>query len=188
MAHRGQEITNPRSGQRMVFLETAADTGGALLRIDTFNPPSETREPEHVHPRQESGLKLVSGSLRLKMAGEERSPAAGESITIPAGTPHHFWNDGEEAAHSVQWFRPALRTEAFFESYFALAQDGKLDQNGMPNLLQLALSTPAFGNEIRVTRPPWLAQRLFAALLSPVARRRGYTAEYRRSQSPSPAA
>jgi quercetin dioxygenase-like cupin family protein len=165
----------------MVFLETAAATGGELLRIDTFNPPSETREPEHVHPQQESGLELVSGSLRLSVAGEERSQAPGGSITIPAGVPHHFWNDGEEEAHAIQWFRPALRTEAFFESYFALAQDGKLDEKGMPNLFQLAVSTPAFGNEIRVTRPPWPAQRMFAALVGPIARRRGYRAEYRRA-------
>ena len=34
MAKAGDEIANPRTGQRMVFLET----GGELLRIDSIQP------------------------------------------------------------------------------------------------------------------------------------------------------
>ena len=43
----------------------------------------------------------------------------------------------------------------------------------MPGLLQLAVSVPAFADEIRVTRPPWLVQRALCGLLAPVALRRG---------------
>lgn len=35
-----REIHNPRTGQRMRFLRTAADTNGARLRIETVNPPT----------------------------------------------------------------------------------------------------------------------------------------------------
>jgi len=40
VAKAGDEIANPRTGQRMVFLETGEETGGELLRIDSYNPPS----------------------------------------------------------------------------------------------------------------------------------------------------
>jgi len=90
----------------MVFLKTGTETGGELLRIDSYNPPSAPLESEHVHPFQESGAEVISGSLRFRVGGEERSVKAGECITIPVDTPHHFWNDGEEVAHSVQWFKP----------------------------------------------------------------------------------
>jgi quercetin dioxygenase-like cupin family protein len=99
MAKAGDEIVNPRTGQRMVFLKTGSETGGELVQIDTYNPPTGVPEPEHVHPFQESGAEVLSGSLRFRIRGEERSVNAGESITIPANTPHHFWNDGEEEAH-----------------------------------------------------------------------------------------
>ena len=109
MARAHDEIVNPRTGQRVVFLETGTETGGQLLRIDSYSPPSPLLGREHVHPFQESGAEVISGSLRFRVGGEERSVKAGESITIPANTPHEFWNEGEEEAHAVQWFKPTLK-------------------------------------------------------------------------------
>jgi hypothetical protein len=74
--------------------------------------------------------------------------------------------------------RPALRTREFFEAFFALARDDKLDDKGMPSLLQLATMIPEFAHEIRPTRPPWPVLRATAAVLGPIARRRGYRATY----------
>ncbi len=157
----------------MRFLTETPD----LLEIDTVNPPSDAVEPEHVHPRQESGCRVLSGELRFRVAGSERTVGAGESITIPANVPHHFWNPGGVEAHAVQWMRPALRTRQFFETFFRLARDGKLDEKGMPSILQLAVMIPAFADEIRLTRPPWAVQRAFATALGPLARLLGYRAD-----------
>ena len=112
------------------------------------------------------------------MGGEERSVKAGESITIPANTPHHFWNDGEEEAHSIQSFRPALKIDRFFESYFGLAHDGKLNEEGLPSFWQMAVLVPYFGDEIRTPNPPWALQRAVFGLLAPVGRMLGYRPDY----------
>jgi mannose-6-phosphate isomerase-like protein (cupin superfamily) len=167
---RVDEIANPRTGQRMTFVTDTPE----LLEIDTANPPSEIREPEHVHPKQESGCRVISGELRWEVDGEARLLSAGDSITIPAGVPHHFWNPADEEAQALQWFRPALRTREFFEKLFGLAQDGQLKDDGMPKLLQLAVLVPEFGDEIRPTSPPWPVLRSVTAVLGPVARARGY--------------
>lgn len=179
MARTGDEISNPRTGQRMIFLETGEDSDGGLLRIDTFNPPPHGQpEPEHIHPFQESGADVISGSLRFRVGGEERSVKAGESIVNSADTPHQFWNDGAEEAHAVQWFRPALKIDRFFESFFGLAQDGKLNEKGLPPLLQLAVMVPYFGDEIRLTSPPWPVQRALFGMLAPVGKLLGYREQY----------
>jgi hypothetical protein len=70
VAKAGDEIVNPRTGQRMVFLKTGTQTGGELLRIDSYNPPSPPLESEHVHPSQKSGAEVISGSLRFRVSGE----------------------------------------------------------------------------------------------------------------------
>ena len=172
------EIVNPRTGQRMVFRQTAADTGGALLQIETFNPRGPA-EPEHVHPLQESNARVLAGALHFSVRGRVKVVRAGEMITIPANVPHYFWNEGEEVAHAIQELRPALRTEDFFETYFALAREGKLDERGMPpSLLHIAVLTADFWDVIRVTRPPMAVQRLLATLLAPLGRRRGYRTRY----------
>jgi quercetin dioxygenase-like cupin family protein len=173
----GDVIVNPRTGQRMVFRQTAADSGGALLQIETVNPRGPA-EPEHVHPRQESNATVLSGTLRFSIRGRVQVVRAGETIVIPANTPHYFWNEDEEEARAIQELRPALRSEDFFETYFALARDGKLNAQGLPNLLHTAVLTAAYWDEIRVTRPPMLVQRIFATLLAPLGRLRGYSARY----------
>jgi quercetin dioxygenase-like cupin family protein len=186
MPHAGEKIENPRTGQRMVFLQTGADTDGELLRIECFSPATAMDEPEHCHPRQESRAHVISGTLRFRVRGEVQEVSAGESHTIPAGVPHSFGNYGDEEAHWIGEFRPALRTDAFFETLFDLAAHDELDERGMPSLLQLAVSVPAFSEEIRVTRPPWLVQRALFALLGPIARRRGLHADRSRHRGLEP--
>jgi mannose-6-phosphate isomerase-like protein (cupin superfamily) len=170
MAKLGQQISNPRSGQRMTFTEMRP----ALLRIDTVNPTSRERELLHVHPNQESGAVLISGALVFEVDGVQSTLAPGDSISIPANAPHRFWNEGEEDAHSIQSFRPALATADFFETIFALAAAEELDAKGMPRPLQLAVMVPEFEREIRPVSPPWPLLRAAAGLLRPLARARGY--------------
>ncbi|MBA3807918.1 MAG: cupin domain-containing protein [Solirubrobacterales bacterium] len=161
------QIHNVRTGQRMHFLES----DGALLRIETHNPPTGVAEPEHVHPRQESRATVSSGTLLFTVDGVQRRVGPGETLTIPAGTPHYFVNDGSDEAVGIQEFRPALRTEELFRTLFGLAEQGKLDEHGMPSLLTLAALGPKFAEEVRATKPPWALQRIAFALLGPLARR-----------------
>ena len=130
----------------------------------------------HVHPHQESGAKVLGGSLIFEIAGKQRRLGSGEEIIIPANAPHRFWNPSDEQASSMQFFRPSLDIASFFETLFALGQRGELTESGAPSLLQTAVMVPEFGNEIRLTTPPWPVVRALCAVLRPIARRRGYTA------------
>ncbi len=185
MAQTGQEIVNPRTGQRMIFRRTARDTNGALLQIESFNPPHGPAEPEHVHVRQESRAKVLSGTLHFRVRDRVRVVGQGQEIVIPLNTPHNFWNEGDEEAHTLQEFRPALRIEDFFVNLFGLAADGKLDERGMPSLMQIAVMSPAFGDEIRPTSPPWALIRVISWVLGPIARRRGYQSVYPKYMHPA---
>jgi hypothetical protein len=78
-------------------------------------------------------------------------------LNIPPNTPRQFWNEGDQEAHSLQEFLPALRTEDFFVTCVGLARDGRLNEKGMPALLQLAVMTPEFGDEIRPASHPGLS-------------------------------
>lgn len=179
MAREGQSIANVRTGQRMTFVELREE----ILRIDTMNPPTTEREPAHVHPVQESGAEVISGSLVFEVDGQERRLGPGEAIEIPANTPHRFWPEGVEDAHSVQWFRPALDIASFFETFSVLAQQKKLDKRGMPGPMQLAVMVSAFSQELRPVSPPWPVVRALGAILGPVARRRGYRPRLSSSQT-----
>ncbi|GAA4410497.1 hypothetical protein GCM10023187_35170 [Nibrella viscosa] len=178
MAKQGDKITNARTGQRMLFLRTGKETNGELLEIESFNLKSSMREPIHVHPKQESTAKVISGRLHFLVNGKEQIIGPGESITIPAGAPHCFWNEDDTEAHSVQQFSPALHIDEFFESFFALANDGKLNDQGMPPFLQLPLMGLKHKDEIRVINPPWPMQLLSYLILAPISFLMGYRPTY----------
>jgi quercetin dioxygenase-like cupin family protein len=186
MLRAGDQIENARSGQRKTFLVTAEDSGGELLRMEEHNPPGPF-EPVHIHPEQVSTAEVLSGSLLFVVGGREIRLGPGSRLEIPPGTPHTFRNEGPQEAHWIGEFRPALRIAEFFETLFTLARRGELNAGGMPSPLQLALSVPAFGREIRLASPPWLVQRLALAPLAPLARLRGLQPAYGWSP-PEPAA
>lgn len=108
------------------------------------------------------------------MDGQRRELRAGDSIVIPPNTPHRFWNESGAEARSRQFFHPALDIASFFETFFALAAQGKLGRTGMPSMLQLAVMVPEFSDEIRTVSPPWAVTRTVTTLLRPIARARGY--------------
>jgi quercetin dioxygenase-like cupin family protein len=176
MAKAGQEVHNPRQKERIVFRQTSRETGGRLLRLEMFASPGGAPPPEHLHPRQEERFETISGVLRARVGGEDRVLRAGESMVVPANTAHTWWVDGEEGTRVLVEFRPALNTEAFFETMYGLARDGKLDENGAPSLLQTAIISSAY--EIYLSRPPVALQKALYALLAPVGEMMGYRASY----------
>ena len=109
MARRGLTLTDPTTGQTITFQQTAADTGGALLELESTYVPSRGRPPLHSHPGQDEHFEVVEGTLLVRMGGRRRTLTAGEVLDVPAGTRHAMHGDAR-----VRWeVRPALATEAF---------------------------------------------------------------------------
>ena len=179
MIKQGDKITNARTGQTMTFLKTAAETNGALLQIECFSPPSAVKEPEHIHPLQENIFTMMSGSCNFSINGKEQIVRPGQTIKIPPGTRHYFWNAGNEVAHYIQEFKPALEIDGFFETFFALSRDGKLNDQGIPNFFHASIIMLQYKNEIRVLTPPWPIQLLTYYALAPVGKLMGFRADYK---------
>ncbi len=179
MARAGEEIYNPVQGDWVVFRETARDTGGELLSAELIVSPKAAGPPAHVHPLQEERFEVLSGIIRARLGNQESSLPEGERMTVAPGTPHTWWNDGEEEARVSLELRPALNSEVGFETIYGLARDGKTDENGVPNLLQLAV---IFGGvnkgELYLARPPIPVQKALFAALAPVGRLLGYKDRY----------
>lgn len=73
---------------------------------------------------------------------------------------------------------PGARFEAMIKNLYGLAQDGKTNKKGMPNLLQAALFAREFEDVLRFTKPPRPVQNALFAALAPVARILGYRGSY----------
>ena len=123
-------------------------------------------------------LKVVSGTVGISIDGAVSIAELDKTIEIPPGVPHRFWNAGIVEAKLTMDFRPANRFEAFTRNMIGLAQDGKTDPKGMPNLLQLAVIATEFDDVIRFLSPPRFLQSILFPILAPIARMRGYRGSY----------
>ena len=130
MIKKGDTIVNVRTGQKMTFLETWAETNGTQLKIDCVSPVSSTREKLHFHPYQENRFTITSGQLLITINDKEQIIYEGETISIPKNVPHSFYNSGRTDAHYIQEFFPALKIDKLFETFFVLAREGKLNKSG----------------------------------------------------------
>ncbi len=172
MAHAGQIIDNPVSGERIRFRRTAADTGGELLEFDVELTPDGHVPGKHVHPEQEERFTVTSGRMKFKMGRKKTVAEPGDVVVVPAGAPHKFENAGDEPASARVEVRPALRMEELFETAVALAVTGRTTASGMPKPLDLALFTREFEREVRGAFPPAWVQKASLAPLAWMARRR----------------
>jgi quercetin dioxygenase-like cupin family protein len=182
MARAGETIENPITQERVVFLATAQETNGEFLRVEHVFGPGGFVPAAHLHPDQVERFEVLSGSPRFRIGGEERTARPADVVMIAAGTPHTWWNAGDDATRVLIEFRPALRTEEIFEILFGLGRDRRLNKQGVPNPLLGAVLAQEFEQEARVaptkqillTRLPPLLIRFLIAILAPLGRLLGY--------------
>jgi mannose-6-phosphate isomerase-like protein (cupin superfamily) len=178
LIHPGDTIENPVTGERLVFLKTSRETNGELVVVEAFVQPTGFVASAHLHPNQDERFQVLRGTVGFRLHRSSIYAAPGQRITVPAGTPHKFWNAGEDEAHFVCEVRPALQFEQLIETMFGLAADGKTNRKGMPNPLRLAVIGRSHYDDVRLPFPPEWMQRMGLALGAPLGRLLGYEAIY----------
>ena len=177
MAHAGQVMFNPSTGQRTVFHQTAADTDGTMVQLEWMGGPGWGAGPKHVHRRQEERFEVLEGRIRSYVDGQERVHPTGDVLVVAPGAAHTVWNDADGPVRLLVEFRPALASETVLETLAALAVMGRTRADGVPrNLLDLALVVHDYEDEIYLERPPLFVQRAVFGPLAWLGRRLGRSA------------
>lgn len=101
----------------------------------------------HLHPVPRERFEILAGQARYEVDGVQKDAHPGDVIEVPVGVPHRPpWSvsnevmrmrhlvDLEQADHAH-----TVTTVQFFERIFHLAQLGKTDRTGMPNLRHFAV-------------------------------------------------
>jgi transcriptional regulator with XRE-family HTH domain len=98
--HRTEELTPPLPGQR------------ADVSIHTLEPGAATGRagdpPLHEPGARETAV-VLAGAITLLIDDERHDLAEGDSVTFDADLPHHFTNEGDEAAEFLAVVAAGLR-------------------------------------------------------------------------------
>jgi mannose-6-phosphate isomerase-like protein (cupin superfamily) len=174
----GDTLENPITGERLVFVATAAETAGECTIFDTYVRPNGTVASPHVHPYQTELFDIRSGRIGVRLGRETIEAGPGEVLTIHPGVPHRFWNAGDEELHFRATVTPALEFERLIETMFTLAADGKTNKKGMPNPIRLAVIARAHFDVVRLPVVPHKLQRMALAVGAPLGKALGYRPTY----------
>lgn len=159
MARAGDELVNPLTGERIVFIRTAAQTNGELLEMDDFWTERGHRAPEHIHPEMEERWEIISGEASFEIGGVQSSAGPGDRLTAPPGVAHVAWNGGTGPVHLRIEMTPALGWEHFVERLFSLASTAQAAERGSPDPSLLLDLISRFPREIALAPPRSAGER-----------------------------
>jgi hypothetical protein len=132
----------------------------------------------HLHPTRVGRFPGLEGEPPVERTGQTSILREGETAVVEPGMWHDWWNAGNRDARVRVEITPGERFAHMIETFFGLARLGHVNDKGMPNPLQLALSAREFSDVVVFRKPPAPVQRAVFGTLAPIARRRGYRATY----------
>ncbi|HEX6458162.1 MAG TPA: cupin domain-containing protein [Thermoleophilaceae bacterium] len=154
--------------ERVTVRTSSAD----LLEMDAEWQPAKHRPLPHSHPSQDEHFEITEGQLSAKLGSETRVLNAGDTVDVPRGVVHTFWNSGTTTARARWQVRPAQRTEEFFRAVDSLRKQGHGTSAGVSPPAG-ALLAREFSAEFRPALSP-VVRSVFLPALAAVAKRRGY--------------
>ena len=152
MFMQGEVYENPVTGEKVVIRVGTRETNGERLVADIKLRAGGFGSPLHLHPSIHERWTAVSGRIGVFVDGAIFIAELGRTIEIPPGVPHRFWNAGICESTLTIDIRPGERYDVFIRNMMGLAQDGKTNSQGMPNLLQFAAIATEFDDVIQIGR------------------------------------
>jgi uncharacterized RmlC-like cupin family protein len=159
------------------FYQTVLGVNDGYLHTRLEIMPNAAGPPEHVHEGFEEKFTVKEGSASFLVGGEKKVLGPGESMTIPAMTPHKPFNETDQIAvvESDEDVRSLPIQFGYYLSQMYPIMDKESGDLGM--LLQLS----AFGNGMDswlAGGPPIAIQKAIRVALEPTARLLGYKSYY----------
>jgi quercetin dioxygenase-like cupin family protein len=108
-------------------------SGESCVLIATQVPPGARGPRNHIHP-QDQLYYVIDGEVTLKLGVDVRTASAGSAVFIPAGVPHHNWNDGGT---------PELHLEVLAPGTFGLQPAIQFTESTESGALPFAVVSPA---------------------------------------------
>jgi quercetin dioxygenase-like cupin family protein len=98
-------------GDTYTILVSGTDTNGTYTLIDMHVPPGGG-PPAHRHDFEEM-FTVLDGEVEVTFRGETLTARAGETINVPANSPHGFRNAGDRPSRLLCLCAPAGQDEFF---------------------------------------------------------------------------
>lgn len=169
-----------KNSETLIITKTASETNGMITEFEGFDEPG-IGPPYHVHFKQEEGIEILKGRMRVKTPDKEFVLTAGEQYSFAPGEAHKFWNDGNEKLHYKGYLKPSLNYEYFIEQVYRSANKAGYDR---PGAFDAAFLLTRYKSEFDILEIPRPVKMIVFPLLLILGRLTGKFSIYKNAPPP----
>ena len=153
-------------GIAFVLRPEGTKSSAGQLCFDVIGRPrgfiTDSRLGRHAHPGQSERLDVMEGEIEVELRGLNHRLGPGESIEVPAGSPHRQLPAGAGPGRVRVTVTPAGRTEEYLRRLALLSERGGFDRAGRPRPVAGSRMLLDFSDVGYATFAPLLLQRAAA--------------------------
>lgn len=127
-------LENRHTGERLTIRRVKL-IDEVWLELQGTLPPHREGPPMHIHFAEDEGGRVESGVLSFVINGRRMSAGTGESVSIPHGAIHRWWNEGDEPLAFNGVARPAVDLDRYLQAVFEVMN---ASPSGRPSLFYIA--------------------------------------------------
>jgi quercetin dioxygenase-like cupin family protein len=149
------------TGEKLTFFRITVKDGVEYLEGENIVKPN-AGPPMHVHHKQDECVRVISRKMGYQVPGEEATYAGrGEAILFKAGTPHKFWNAGNDLLHCSGYISPAYNAVYFLSQLFRSSNKN----GGRPGLYDAAFLLDRYKSEFGMLEIPAFVQKILFPII-----------------------
>ena len=127
-------LENRHTGE-VLELRRYREHGVPLLELRGTLPAHRMGPPLHIHYSEDEEGLVHSGTLSALVGGRRVDAGPGESVQLPRGIPHRWWNEGDAPLAFVGRTRPVVDLDRYLQAVFEVMNASPPDR---PRLFYLA--------------------------------------------------
>ena len=128
-------IENRHSGEILRMRRVRDAQGQIVLILDGSLPPQANGPPMHAHILEHEEVVVKAGTLGGLVGTEKIIVPAGGTAIFPAGSPHRWWNAGDDLLELSGQVVPSVDLDRYLQAVFAVLN---ASSNGRPSLFHFA--------------------------------------------------
>ena len=112
-------------GEEIIFHRMENENGEEKLIIENYVAPN-AKAIQHTNLKQDEGLTVLHGKMGYQVGDEEpRIATIGQTVIFKRGTPHRFWNAGEDELNCFGWIKPANNIMFYLTALYNAINEGE---------------------------------------------------------------
>jgi mannose-6-phosphate isomerase-like protein (cupin superfamily) len=116
-------LANRHTGER-VAMRRVKRGDDVWLELKGSLPPHQQGPPLHIHVAEDEEGVVRSGTLSAVLNGRRFTAGSGEWVSLPRGSTHRWWNDGNEPLMFEGYSRPAVDLDRLLQGIFEVLNAG----------------------------------------------------------------